>query len=141
MNAQEFVSKLQQYFYRETPSPTFLATLRDYLKNRSGAHLNELLKLTINNCKFIPTVYDLRELENQMPEAKPLSLVEPPLTDAELAEAKELMKQLREKFPVEACGIKAGSYIGGILADQENKIKLEQAKRELCLVKISKAAG
>ncbi len=141
MNSKQFIIKLQAYFYRETPSPTFLATIRDYLKNRSEAHLNELLKLTIHHCKFIPTVYDLRELEKQMPEPAPLALVEPPLTNDELAETRRLISELREKYPVKDDNPRAGSYISEILEGTESKIKMEQAKRELRLVKVDKVAG
>ncbi len=141
MNSEQVIVKLQAYFYRETPSPTFLATVRDYLKNKTPAHLQALLKLTIHNCKFIPTVYDLRELEKQMPEPAPLTLVEPPLTNNELAETRRLINELRKKYPVEDDNPRAGGYISEILEGTQNKIKMEQAKRELRLVKVDKAAG
>ena len=29
MNAQDFITRLRKYFFRETPTPDFLATIRD----------------------------------------------------------------------------------------------------------------
>ena len=141
MTSQEFVSTLQGYFYREKPTAYFLATIREYVEKLTPSHRQTLLRLALKNCAFLPTIYDLEKLEEKIPPAPRLALSEPPLTNDELAETRRLIKELRGKYPVEDSGTNAGSYIGGILEGAESKVKLEQAKRELRLVRVDKAAG
>ena len=85
MNAQDFITRLRKYFFRETPTPDFLATIRDYLDGRSEQYLRKLLELVINNCRWFPTQAELNELGKRI-HIEVKRLPEPELTEKERKE-------------------------------------------------------
>ena len=138
MNAAEFVTRLQKYFYRETPSSDFLATVRDYVERKNGSYLKQLLTLVINTCRFFPGVAEIREIQNRISVPAPLALSEPLPSDQEIKENLEIIAELKEKYQV-TDNEKAGNLILGSLLGLDDKDKMAEVKRELERMKKVKA--
>ncbi len=85
MTPENFVERLQEYFYQQQPKPYFLATLRDYLAELPERYLGDLFELVIRSCKWMPTVAELVELKQRI-HVEALRLPEPEITDGERAE-------------------------------------------------------
>jgi len=159
VNAEEFVDVLRKYFHRDN-NPFLLATICGYLEDRPPEYLKELSKRVIYNCKWLPTVTEIRDLEAELKaESFRLSekmfirevveelgierkrLPEPDFikTDEEEKESDQIMSNFRKDRP-DVFGSPVGKIIQGVfneykelprITDEKKIRQMEKKRREL----------
>lgn len=95
MIARDLVKSLQRYY--DCDNAERLAVISEYLKKRSEKRLQQLLKLIYQECRYMPTVAEIRELEKRIIIPQVPQLEESPLTEQESGEIQEILKSWQEE--------------------------------------------